>query len=105
MLGAAALAGEAGQDRQAERERLARAGLRAAEDVGAGEGVRDDGELDGVGTVMSICASAMTTDSVRPRSAKVMPVAGVAGRAPALSCWGACVGRAGRDKVFLRTGT
>ena len=39
--------GEPGQHRQAEGEGLARAGLRAAEDVTAGEGVGDRAGLDG----------------------------------------------------------
>ena len=43
----AAAADEAGQQRQAEGERLARAGLAAAEDVPAGEGVGQRPDLDG----------------------------------------------------------
>ena len=46
VLGAAVLTGQAGQDRQAEGERLAGAGLGAAEHVRALHGVRDDGGLD-----------------------------------------------------------
>ena len=49
LLGAAARAGQTGQDRQPEGERLARAGLGAAEHVVAGHGVGDDGGLHGGG--------------------------------------------------------
>ena len=45
-FGAAGPAGDPGQQRQAEGERLARAGLAAAEHVTAGEGVRHGGRLD-----------------------------------------------------------
>lgn len=70
LLGAAA--GEAGQRRQTERQRLAGAGATAAQDVLVGQGVRDGRGLDREGVVTPFCASLRTTPSGRPRSAKVI---------------------------------
>ena len=68
--GAALGVGEPVDDRQAEGERLARAGRRLDEHVAAGKHVGDDEALDGEGLGDAAAASASTTGRDTPRSAK-----------------------------------
>ena len=59
---------------QAERERLARAGLGLAAHVAAGEGVGDGRGLDGEGSSMPCAARASTISARRPSSRNVVIV-------------------------------
>jgi hypothetical protein len=53
--GAGVTAGQPGGQRNAEPQRLAGAGLAPAEDVGAGQGIRQNGSLDGEGSRNARC--------------------------------------------------
>ena len=70
LLRPAAAAVEPADQGQGECQRLTAAGLAAAENVAAGQGVGQGFGLDGKGVVDAACAKAATSGSRTPRSAK-----------------------------------